>query len=75
MKEQGLGDKVSNKVSGELILLLGIVLDIVLITTLLIHMWKIDTLRVDISETKKENLELQRKLLKEYEKQNTAFKG
>lgn len=67
MKEQGFGDKVSNKVSGELILLLGIVLDIVLITTLLIHMWKIDTLRVDISETKKENLELQRKLLKEYE--------
>ena len=67
MKEQGLGDKVSNKVSGELILLLGIVLDIVLITTLLIHMWKIDTLRVGISETKKENLVLQRKLLKEYE--------
>ena len=67
MKEQGLGNKVSNKVSGELILLLGIVLEIVLITTLLIHMWKIDTLRVGISETKKENLVLQRKLLKEYE--------
>lgn len=67
MKEQGLGDKVSNKVSGELILVLGIIIDIILISTLLIHMWKIDTLRDDISETKKENLELQRKLLKEYE--------
>lgn len=67
MKEQGLGDKVSNKVSGELILVLGIIIDIILISTLLIHMWKMDTLRDDISETKKENLELQRKLLKEYE--------
>lgn len=67
MKEQGLGDKVSNKVSGELILVLGIIIDIILISTLLIHMWKMDSLKQGINETQKEQIELQRKLLKEYE--------
>lgn len=67
MKEQGLGDKVSNKVSGELILVLGIIIDIILISTLLIHMWKMDSLKQGINEAQKEQIELQRKLLKEYE--------